>query len=347
MDTFNFNELSTTLIIILVFITVLFLFILFFLIREVFKLRVLISESKSGQKEDLLEFHQKIQKDQFQLQDIFQTKIDERLTKDFSKNQEVFVSLSEKLARIDEAQKKIDHLGKSVIDLQSILTDKKTRGIFGESQLNHILSNVFGEEGKLYKTQYTLSNKSIVDGILILPEPLGKLAIDSKFPLENYRKLIEAKKRNNENVIELERKFKKDLKKHIDDIASKYILKGETSDQAVMFIPAEAIFYEVHANFEDIIDYAYKKKVWLTSPTTLMATLTTIQVMVKNQEQQKYAHQIQTELIKLGKDFGLFKDRWEKLGKHLDQVTKDTKDVEIIQNKISKKFQNISDVKFE
>ena len=197
-------------------------------------------------------------------------RVNERLDQNFEKTNKTFSNILERLSKIDEAQKKIETLSGDIVSLQSVLTDKKSRGIFGEVNLKHILSNVFGEKNdKIYRLQYTLSNGTIADSILFAPEPLWTIAIDSKFPLENYQNMVD--KKNSIEVRErYEKLFKADMKKHIDAISSKYIIPDETSEQAIMFLPAEAIFAEVNAYHQDVIDYSYKKHVWVTSPTTLI-----------------------------------------------------------------------------
>ena len=188
----------------------------------------------------------------------------------------------ERLSKIDEAQKKIEGLSTDIVSLQSILTDKKSRGIFGEVNLKHILVNVFGEKNdKLYQLQCALPNHTIADCVLYAPEPLGTIAIDSKFPLENYQMMVDKKLSQTERAMH-EKQFKLDVKKHIDAISSKYIIDGVTADQAIMFLPAEAIFAEMNAYHNDLIDYAYKRHVWITSPTTLISTLSVIQMIIKN-----------------------------------------------------------------
>ena len=218
---------------------------------------------------------------------IINEKVNERLEENFNKTNKTFINILERLSKIDEAQKKIDNLSGDIVSLQSILTDKKSRGIFGEVNLKHILSNVFGEQNdKIYQLQHSLPNNTIVDAIVFAPEPLGKVGIDSKFPLENYQLMVD----KNNSIIErqkYEKQFKIDVKKHIDAISQKYIIQGITANQAIMFLPAEAIFAEINAYHNDIVEYAYKKNVWITSPTTLMATLTTIQVILRNVERDK------------------------------------------------------------
>ena len=274
-------------------------------------------------------------------------KVNERIDVNFEKTNKTFNSVLERLGKIDEAQKKIDSLSSDIVSLQGILTDKKSRGIYGEVNLNHILSSVFGDKNdKVYQTQFSFDNNTIADAVVFAPEPLGLVAIDSKFPLENYRIMVDKNfdKASRETAAKL---FKSDVKKHIDAIASKYIIPGVTSDQAIMFLPAEAIFAELNAYHTDIIEYAYKKRVWITSPTTLMSTLTTIEVIIKNSERDKYAKVIQSELTKLSIEFGRYKERWDKLSRSIETVSRDVEDIHITTDKISKRFDSINGVEIE
>jgi len=271
-------------------------------------------------------------------------KVNERLDQNFEKTNKTFMNVIERLSKIDEAQKKIETLSTDIVSLQSILTDKKTRGIYGEVTLSHILSNVFGEKNdNIYRLQYKLSNGTIADSVVFAPEPLGTIIIDSKFPLEHYELMVD-KKLTNEERIKAEKLFKLDMKKHIDAISSKYIIPGETSNQAILFLPAEAIFAEINAYHEDIINYAYNKKVWITSPTTLISTLTVIEMIIMNMEKDKYAKIIHDELNKLGLEFSRYKERWDKLTRSIETVNKDIESVSITTNKISKKFETINKV---
>ncbi len=271
-------------------------------------------------------------------------KVNERLDENFDKTNKTFMNVIERLSKIDEAQKKIETLSTDIVSLQSILTDKKTRGIFGEVNLKHILSNVFGERNdSIYRLQHTLSTGVIADSVVFAPEPLGTIAIDSKFPLEHYQ-LMTDKKLSPELRENYEKMFRQDMKKHIDAIASKYIIPGETTDQAILFLPAEAIFAEVNAYHPDIINYAYRKKVWITSPTTLISTLTVIEMIIKNMERDKYTSIIHEELNKLGLEFARYKERWDKLARSIQTVNKDVENVSITTDKITKKFESINKV---
>ena len=224
------------------------------------------------------------------------------------------------------------------------MTDKKTRGIYGEVTLTHILSSVFGEKNdSIYRLQYTLSTGVIADSVVFAPDPLGTICIDSKFPLEHYERMVDKKLSQIERT-KAEKEFKIDMKKHIDAISDKYIIVGETSNQAILFLPAEAIFAEVNAYHNDIINYAYKKRVWITSPTTLISTLTVIEMIIKNMERDKYAKVIHEELNKLGLEFARYKDRWDKLSRSIETVNKDIQNVSVTTDKITKKFETINKV---
>lgn len=274
-------------------------------------------------------------------------KVNEKIEQNFEKTNKTFASVIERLSKIDEAQKKIEDLSGDIVSLQSVLTDKKSRGIFGEANLNHILANVFGEKNdKIYKLQASLSNGTIVDSLLFAPEPLGTVAIDSKFPLENYQAMLN-KDHSQEERAKYEKLFKADMKKHIDDISKKYIIPKETSDQAIMFLPAEAIFAEVSAYHQDLLEYAYKKRVWMASPTTLISTLTVIQMILKNMERDKYSSIIHEELNKLGVEFSRYKTRWDALARSIQTVSKNVENINVSSEKISKKFDAISQVEIE
>lgn len=303
-------------------------------------LGVFKSDLTKGINEDFLALNERIEYRLNQIND----KVNERLDVNFEKTNKTFTSVLERLSKIDEAQKKIDTLSSDIVSLQSVLTDKKSRGIFGEVNLHHVMASVFGENNRqIYQLQYSFDNGTIADCVLFAPEPLGTIAIDSKFPLENYREMVDRK-----NSVGMrssaEKLFKNDMKKHIDAIASKYIIPGVTSDQAILFLPAEAIFAEVNAYHADLLEYAYKKRVWITSPTTLISTLTTIQMIIKNMERDKYASIIHQELQLLDTEFKRYKDRWDKLSRSIETVGRDVKDIHTTTEKITKRFESINQV---
>lgn len=298
------------------------------------------SDLSRNMNEDFTKLNEQVEKRLLMINE----KVNNRLDQNFEKTNKTFMSVIERLSKIDEAQKKIENLSTDIVDLQSILTDKKTRGIYGEVHLKQILSNIFGEKNdSIYRLQYTLSTGVIADSVLFAPEPLGTICIDSKFPLENYQLMVDRK-----NTIDMRQKyekyFKQDMKKHIDAIYQKYIIPGETSNQAILFLPAEAIFAELNAYHSDIIQYAYRKKVWITSPTTLISTLTVIQMIIRNMERDKYTSIIHEELNKLGLEFARYKERWDKLARSIQTVNKDVENVSITTDKIHKKFDSINKV---
>ncbi len=271
-------------------------------------------------------------------------KVSERLDEGFKKTNETFASVMARLATIDEAQKKIDGLTSNVVTLQELLGDKRSRGAFGEVQLEALVRNILPPGS--YEFQATLSNKSRADCLLTLPEPTGKVAVDSKFPLENYNRMFDSTLAESERTLAT-RAFKADVKKHIEDIAAKYIIEHETSDGAVMFVPAEAVFAEIHAYHADLVDYAMQRRVWIVSPTTLMAVLNTARAVIKDVETRRQVHIIKEELSRLGKDFGRFEERMKKLATHIRQANDDVQDVQISSDKISKRFRQIEAVDLE
>ncbi|MBW8365778.1 MAG: DNA recombination protein RmuC [Rhizobium sp.] len=271
-------------------------------------------------------------------------KVAERLDEGFKKTNETFTSVMSRLAVIDEAQKKIEGLASNVVSLQEILGDKRSRGAFGEVQLEALVRNSLPPDA--YAFQHTLKSGARADCVLILPAPTGTVCVDSKFPLENYSRMFDDSLPPAERDAS-RRQFKADVRKHVDDIAAKYIVEGETSDGAVMFLPAEAVFAEIHAYHPDLVEHAQKKRVWLTSPTTLMAVLNTARAVIRDSETRRMAHVIKDELGKLAKDFSRFDERMKKLASHIEQANKDVSEVRISSDKISRRFQQIERVELE
>jgi len=270
--------------------------------------------------------------------------VERRLAEGFEKTTETFSRVLEHLGRIDEAQKRITELSSNVVSLQQVLSDKRSRGAFGEVQLNGLVRNLMPEQS--FALQYGLSNGTRVDCMLFLPEPTGNVAVDAKFPLESYRKLID------QDLAESERnraatQFRQDIRKHIVDIAEKYIIPGETAEGAVMFIPAESIFAEIHGHYPELVEEAYKRRVWLVSPTTMMAILTTARAVLKDAATREQLHLIQEHLNYLSKDFGRFQERMDKLSRHISQAHKDVEAVNISARKISERFGRIEKVELD
>ncbi|HSX20703.1 MAG TPA: DNA recombination protein RmuC [Gammaproteobacteria bacterium] len=267
--------------------------------------------------------------------------VEQRLNDGFAKTTETFADIAKRLVLIDEAQRKLTDLSNNVLGLQEILADKRSRGAFGEIQLNNLIKNMLPAAN--FALQHQLSNGMRCDCILFLPAPTGNVVIDAKFPLENFQRY------NDISVGEADKKkfmqtFNQDVKKHVNDIALKYIIPGETANGAIMFIPAEAIFAEIHSKFPDLVIFAQEKCVWLTSPTTMMAILTTACAVLKDSATREHIHYIQEHLRLLAKDFMLFNERMDKLAKHLEAANADAKDIHISAGKISKRFNAIEKV---
>lgn len=268
-------------------------------------------------------------------------KVTERLDEGFKKTNQTFTDVMSRLAVIDQAQQKIEGLTTNVVSLQELLGDKRSRGAFGEVQLEALIRNVLPVTA--FSMQYSFDNGTRADCALFLPEPTGTVAVDSKFPLENYHRMFD------DALSEVEqqkaaKQFKADVKKHVDDIASKYIISNETSDGAVMFIPAEAVFAELHAYHHDVIEYAMQKRVWVVSPTTLMAVLNTARAVLRDVETQKQVHVIKDELGKLSEDFGRFDKRMKNLADHIRQANEDVQQVHTSSQKITRRFAQIERV---
>jgi DNA recombination protein RmuC len=270
--------------------------------------------------------------------------VNQRLDDGFRKTNETFASVMARLATIDEAQKKIDGLTRNVVSLQELLGDMRSRGAFGEVQLEGLVRNMLPAGS--YEFQHTLPNGSRVDCVLRLPEPTGLVAVDSKFPLENYHRMFEA------GLSDLERRqaqlaLRADVRRHVDDIARKYLIPEVTSDGAVMFVPAEAVFAEIHAYHAELVAYAQTRRVWIVSPTTLMAVLNTARAVLKDVETRKQIHLIKDALSRLAKDFARFDERMANLARHIDQANKDVQDVQVSGRKISAHFQRIEQARLE
>jgi DNA recombination protein RmuC len=271
-------------------------------------------------------------------------KVNERLEEGFKKTNETFVNVMQRLATIDEAQKKIETLTGSVVSLQELLGDKRSRGAFGEVQLEALVRNVLPNQ--TFEMQYTLSNGMRVDCVLKLPAPTGLVCVDSKFPLENYKLMLDPKANEADRTI-AQKAFRADVRKHVDAIASKYIIDNETSDGAVMFVPAEAVFAEIHAYHSEVVDYAIGKRVWIVSPTTLMAVLNTARAVLKDVETRKQIHVIKEALARLAVEFGRFDDRLKKLADHIRQAHEDAERIQITGGKITQQFQRIESAELE
>ncbi len=272
-----------------------------------------------------------------------ETKVQDSLLKTTDTTNKALINVLEQMAKIDEAQNNLKNLSASISNLQGVLTDKKTRGTFGEVELYSILESVFGVNESRFKKQYKFSNGAIADAVLFAPEPLGKIVVDSKFPLENYNKIYDTLL-SVEQQTKARSDFKKDVLKHIKDISSKYVINGETADFAYMFIPAEAVFAEIYGKFDDLIQQSYLHRVYLVSPTTLMAYITAIKAIYLGQEKNAKVELIQVEFLKLGKEFERFETRFESVNKDFEKTYQDMAKMSTTTKKIITRFKQIDAV---
>ena len=270
-------------------------------------------------------------------------RIGDRLTESQTKQQEGLTDLRERLAVIDRAQQTITELSGQMIGLQDILANKQARGAFGEIQLRDIVATVLPPSA--YEFQAGLAGGLRVDCLLKLPNPPGPIAIDAKFPLESYRLLREAKEEREKTLAA--RAFAADVRKHVRDIAKKYIVPGETAESALMFLPSEAVYAELHANFQAAIEESYRARVWIVSPTTLMATLNTVRAVLKDVRMREQAGVIQDEVLAMMKDVGRLDERVGKLQRHFDQAGEDIRQIRISAEKVSKRGERIEELQFE
>ena len=258
---------------------------------------------------------------------------------------EVFNDISIKMGRIYEAQENLNGLSKDMLSLQDILTDKKSRGSFGEVELYSLLESAYGDDERFYRKQYKLNNDHIADAVIFAQDSLGTLCIDSKFPLENYRNMIDM--RLDDKSRELYRKkFRDDVKKHIDDISRKYIIPSRTADLAFMFVPAEAIFSVIYASFNDLVEYSYKKKVFIVSPTTLMAYITAIKSIYLGVKKDEQAREILSLLSELSVEFQRYEKRNEELYRMYENMGNLFHEINTTSRKISRRFERIDSGEF-
>lgn len=266
--------------------------------------------------------------------DDMENKINRDIEKSTYNSSQIFKEINEKIVAIDTAQKSLNDIQLNISSLQNILQDKKSRGVFGEIELYSLLENIFGINDSLYERQYTLPNNTKADAV-IKGYTYGLICVDSKFPLENYRKLINDNSSENRNL------FRRDCLKHLNDIKNKYIIEGITADLAFMFIPSEAIYAEIYGNFPEVVDFSYQLKVYIVSPTTLMAYLTAIRSIYLNQKRNLKAEETLSLLANLSIEFKRLQQRTEALNKDISKIMPDFDNLIITQNKIISKFNKL------
>lgn len=275
--------------------------------------------------------------------DQFSTRVTHSLTEQTEKTHENLSKLQERLAVIDTAQKNITELSGQVVGLQDVLANKQARGAFGEIQLEDIVRDALPP--KAYAFQATLTNGKRADCLIHMPNGQGALVIDAKFPLEGYRAIRDAK--TNEETTAAQRFFVQSVKKHLNDIADRYIIDGETSNSALMFLPSEAVYGEIHANFTALVQESMAKRVYIVSPNTLMATLLTVRSVLRDVEMREQAHLIQAEVGKMVEDVTRLSSRVENLGKHFGQAEKDIREITTSADKIVRRAEAITEVQLD
>ncbi len=275
--------------------------------------------------------------------DAVSQRLGEGLEKSATTTAKTIGELQTRLTVIDEAQKHISELSGQVIGLQDILANKQARGAFGEIQLNAIVQNALPPSA--YEFQAVLSNNKRADCLIKLPNPPGTIVIDAKFPLESYQALRNAA--DDGARVSASRQFAADVLRHVTAIAERYIIAGETAESALMFLPSEAVYAELHASFQGVMEKAYAARVWIVSPTTLMATLNTVRAVLKDAQMREQAHVIQREVGLLLADVGRLDERVEKLQTHFAQAEQDLKQIGISTTKITSRAERIEAVELE
>ena len=295
-----------------------------------------VSEAQAKQQTSMLQMMEK------RLADV-QLQMNENLQGSARRTAHSLGELQQRLTAIDKAQENITKLSGDVLSLQDILSNKQTRGAFGEIQLNDIVSKALPSDS--YTLQATLSNGRRADCLIHLPNPPGPIVIDSKFPLEPYEALRNAN--TDWELNEATRQLRTAVKKHIKDISEKYIIEGETADGALMFLPSEAVYAELHANFSELVREGFSARVWIVSPTTCMATLNTMRAILKDARMREQAGAIRRELGLLYQDVDRLGTRVENLDRHFTQAAKDITEIKISADKAGKRARRLDNFDFE
>lgn len=251
--------------------------------------------------------------------------------------------LQQRLEAIDRAQTKIEKLSTDVIGLQDILSNKQARGAFGEIQLNDIITKALPPDA--YTLQATLSNGKRADSLIHLPNPPGPIAVDAKFPLEPYEALRAATTEPEKRAAS--QQFRRIVLLHVKAIAERYMIDGETADSALMFLPSEAVYAELHANFSDVVQESFQARVFIVSPTTMMATLNTMRAILKDARMREHAGKIRHELSMLHKDMERLGERVGNLDRHFNQASKDIDEIRISAGKAGNRARRLEAFEFE
>ena len=296
------------------------------------RLAQIANDQQSGRAELQKTMHERL--------DVVTKRVGDSLGEQTQRTAQSLQTLNERLALIDAAQKNISELSGEVTGLKQILSNKQARGAFGEVQLRDVIESLLPPSA--YDFQSTLSSGKRPDALILLPQPPGPIAVDAKFPLEAYRNLVDAT--DDATKLTASRAFTADVKKHLDAIGDKYLIPGETADTALMFVPSEAVYATIHADFPDLVDYGRARKVLVVSPTTLMAILNTVRAVLRDAEMHKQAHLIQAEVGKMVDDVRRLDDRVEKLQRHFDMAVRDVDQIRTSTGKIIAKGEKIAEV---
>ena len=305
------------------------------------QLMMLQTQISQLMKTDLQSLHENVEQRMSHLE----LTLNENLHHGYQTTTQVFGKVLQQMGKLDESQQSIKEVSASILQLQNILNDKKTRGIFGEIELYSLLETAMGTDEHRYQKQYKLSNGTIADAVLFASEPLRMICIDSKFPLENYNRLMHAD--TAQEKAKAHAQFVQDVKKHVRSIASKYILPQETAEFACMFLPAEAVFSYIYASCDEVVQYSYEEKVYMVSPTTLMAYLTAISAIYLGVQRNEHVEQIQQELKHLQVEFERFHKRYQTVGSDFERTYQDMRQLQITAGKIVKRFEEIQEVQLD
>ncbi|MGC8203332.1 DNA recombination protein RmuC [Aliiroseovarius sp. PTFE2010] len=320
-------------------------------------LRSVSDAQQTGQSQMLQQMEQRLAQVQAQMNDRLhdnalrsarslaemQEKMNDTLKGGSEKTTKSLTELQERLATIDKAQANIEKLSGDVLSLQDILSNKQTRGAFGEIQLQDIVSKALPSDS--YAFQATLSNGRRADCLIHLPNPPGPIVIDSKFPLEAYETLRRAETQG--QVAEATKLLRQAVKTHIKHISERYIVDGETADGAIMFLPSEAVYAELHANLPEVVREGFAARVWIVSPTTCMATLNTMRAIVKDARMREQAGAIRKTLQLVHRDVELVVERVGKLDTHFNQARRDLDDITTAAERAGKRAQKLDSFEFD
>lgn len=292
-------------------------------------------------RKELTAFHETIEQRMYSME----RNVSTTMHQGYQNTNDAFHQVLERMGRLDESQHNLKEISAGIMQLQQVLQDKKTRGIFGEIELYSLLEMAMGEDMHRYGKQVHLGNGSIADAVVYASEPLKAICIDSKFPLENYNRIQSAT--TPEETRRYKAAFVQDVKKHIKTIAAKYIIPEETAEFAYMFIPAEAVFSYIYANMDEVVRYSYEQKVYMVSPTTLMAYLTAIKAIYLGVKRNEHMGQMQEELKLLAQEFERFDKRYQSVANDFERCYQDMHQLEITAGKLVKRFTQIQEVKLD